>query len=68
MTKKLFIIISIIYLSLTAIFATVILKEGLLTLGLSVATLAVLAWGFVKIKYEYEGFKQPQRKRGPESF
>jgi hypothetical protein len=68
MTKRLFIIISIIYFTLSGIFAGLILRDGLITLGLSVATLAVLAWGMIKIKYEYEGFKQPKRKGRPQSF
>jgi 4-amino-4-deoxy-L-arabinose transferase-like glycosyltransferase len=68
MTKLLFVIISIIYFSLTAIFAGLILRDGLITLGLSVACLAILAWALIKIKYEYEGFKPPKRKRGPQTF
>ena len=68
MTKQLFIIISIIYFALTAIFAGLILRDGLITLGLSVATLAILAWALIKIKYEYEGFKPPKRKGGPQTF
>jgi hypothetical protein len=68
MTKRLFIIISIIYFALTAIFAGLILRDGLITLGLSVACLAILAWGLIKIKYECEGFEQPKRKDRPQTF
>lgn len=68
MTKRLFIIISIIYFALTAIFAGLIIRDGLNTLGLSVACLAILAWGFIKIYYESEGFKPTKRKGRPRTF
>jgi hypothetical protein len=42
--------------------------DGHVTLSLSIAALATLSWGFVKIKYEIEGYKEPRKKKGPESF
>jgi hypothetical protein len=68
MTKLTFIILSAIYFLATIFFVSTLYMDGHVTLSLSIAALATLSWGFVKIKYEIDGYKEPRKKKGPESF
>lgn len=68
MTKRTFIILTILYAIFFSFMTVSLFQEGSITLGLAIACLAVLSWGFVKIKYEYEGFKQPKKNKGPQTF
>ncbi len=68
MTKRTFIILTILYAIFFSFMTVSLFQEGLITLGLAIACLAVLSWGFVKIKYEYEGFKPPKKNKGPQTF
>ena len=68
MTKLIFIILSAIYFLATLAFVTVLYQDGSETLSLSIAALATLSWGFVKIKYEIDGFKEPGKRKGPDTF
>lgn len=56
MTKKLFIILSIIYFLFFILFVASVYRGGDQLLALAIAALAALTWGFVKIKYEIHGF------------
>ena len=67
MTKRLFIIISIIFFLGMAIFLRELFAEGSITLALGIGCAAVLAWAFLKIKFEYQGYDEP-KKKGPQSF
>ena len=68
MTKITFIILSSIYFVATSAFVIALYRDGNETLSLSIAALATLSWGFIKIKYEIEGFKEPRKRKGPDSF
>ena len=66
MTKKLFIILSIIYFIFFLSFVISVYRGGSETLALAIAALATLTWGFVKIKYEVHGFDEGNK--GPDTF
>lgn len=66
MTKKLFIILSIIYFLFFLAFVTSVYRGGNETLALAIGALTTLTWGFVKIKYEIQGFDEEDKK--PDTF
>ena len=66
MTKKTFIIVSIIYFIFFLSFVISVYRGGSETLALAIAALATLTWGFVKIKYEIHGFDKGDG--GPDTF
>lgn len=68
MTKRTFIIVSILYLVATALFCFALYMDGHPTLALAIGSLAILAWGCVKIAVESDGFKTPRRKNKPQAF
>jgi hypothetical protein len=67
MTKTTFIIGSVLYLAATLIFCYVLYLEHP-TLSMAVGSLAIVAWGCIKIAIEANGFKPFRRKNGPQTF
>jgi len=67
MTKITFIIGSVLYLAVTAIFCYVLYTEHP-TLSMAVGSLAFVAWGCVRIAVESNGYKIPRRKNKPQTF
>ena len=68
MTKRTFIIVSVLYLVATALFCFALYTDGHPTLSMAIASLAIVAWGCVKIAVETNGFKTPRRKNKPQTF
>jgi hypothetical protein len=68
MTKRTFIIVSVLYLVATALFCFALYTDGHPTLSMAIASLAIISWGCVKIAVETNGFKTPRRKNKPQTF
>lgn len=66
MTKKTFIILTSIYFLFFISFVVSLFRQGHETIGMAIAALAILTWGFVKIKYEVTGFKE--KDEDPDTF
>jgi len=68
MTKRTFIIVSVLYFVATALFCFALYTDGHPTLSMGIASLATVSWTCVKIAVETNGFKTPRRKNKPQTF